>query len=142
MVFRIFISTSFLFRIKGKTFLFRTKGKKGHLDENEFRRYYGNFLESVTLKVACLGVYSKFCFSIYEANWQQHFERYLTVEDFTEIDQHMCEGTWKTWSNENQRRCMENYQLHKTPSLHLEEHCTVIEDDILLILHPPFSPSF
>ena len=31
--------------------LFRTNGKKEHLDENDFRRCYGNFFESVTLKV-------------------------------------------------------------------------------------------
>ena len=40
--------------------LFRTSGKKGHLDENDFPYYYGNFFESGILKVTWSQLYSKF----------------------------------------------------------------------------------
>ena len=37
----------------------------------------------------------------------------------------------KIWK-EHRRKCLQNYQLHKNPSLHFKEHCIKI-DDISLI---------
>ena len=76
-------------------------------------------------------VWSSFS-TIYESPWQHHFERLLVVENVMDMDQHMCwifhqdlserheteidKGTWK------------KYQLHKSSSVHFEEHCTILDN--------------
>ena len=51
--------------------LFRTNGKKGHLDENRFRRCYGNFF------------------------WKWHSESYLITAMFR-VPSQQLRGTWTT----------------------------------------------
>ena len=65
-------------------FLFRINGKKEYLDENDFYQCYGKFL-----KVTWLQLRSKFSLKL-RGKLAIAFERYFTVEDFTDMDQHMC----------------------------------------------------
>ena len=68
-------------------FLFRTNVRKRYLDESDFHHCYGNFLESVILKVTWSHLCSKFLLNNYEAHWQEYFERDPKVENFTDKDQ-------------------------------------------------------
>ena len=47
------------------------------------------FFESAILEVTWPELFLKFVFSNSKANWQQHFKRLLTVEDFTGMDWHL-----------------------------------------------------
>ena len=80
-------------------FLFRNNCKKEHSHENDFFHSYDNY----SVSVLTMG-----------------FERHLTVEDFTDMDQH----SWKISWNGDGSRCLENYQLHKNLSLFFKEHFT------------------
>ena len=94
-------------------FSFSNKRQKAHLDENDFHHCYGNFFRIAILKVILSQLFSK-----------QHFERHHTVEDFMDLDQDRCEFFHQDLSKHNQTKVLENYQLHKNPSVHLKEHCT------------------
>ena len=67
MVFRVFIFI----------FLFKANGKKGHLDENYARHCYSN------LKVPFWNFLDND-----GSQWEEHFERHPTVENFAGMDQH------------------------------------------------------
>ena len=49
-------------------FFFRTNGKKEHSGENDLRYSYGNYFESVIIKVIWYQLFSKFFLNIYEAH--------------------------------------------------------------------------
>ena len=63
------------------------------LDENSFHHCYGIFF----LKVSCRNYLikllettcSKLFYSNYKTIWQRYLKRYITVEDFTDMDHHM-----------------------------------------------------
>ena len=84
-----------IFRVSCFIFLFRTNCQKGHLDDNHFCHCYGDFLK-VTWSQLCL----KFILNNYKPHWQQHFERHLTVEDFTDMDQHSSDNSFLGSYNE------------------------------------------
>ena len=60
------------------------------LDQNDFRRYYGIFFESTSLKLLDDSCSKFFCIS-YHALWQRHLKRYITVEDFMDMDHHISQ---------------------------------------------------
>ena len=89
-------------------FLFRTNGKKGPLAGNGFRHCYGNTFQSAILKI----VWSKLCLKFlpknYDAHWQQQFERYLLVKDFTNIGQDMCQFFHQDLSRHHEMKITED----------------------------------
>lgn len=78
-----------VFRVFFFILLFMTNGTKEHLDEKNFRHCYGNFFESAILKVkwSQLNPFSEISRHI---DWQQHFEKHPTVNDFMDMDQEKC----------------------------------------------------
>ena len=59
------------------------------LDENDFRYGYGNYFKSAFLKVTDIS-----CFQSSQqlrGTLTTAFERHLTIEDFTGMDQHTCQ---------------------------------------------------
>ena len=109
-------------------FIFRLElTVREQLDENNFRRSYGIFFES-TIWTYLIKPCSKFFRNNYKTLWQRYLKRYITVEDFTEMDHHM-----KIPLNENRPRCLELYDFHNNPSLLFEEHCTKTFHLLLII---------
>ena len=101
-------------------FLFRTNCKKDYSDENYFPHCYGNFFELEKLQGTLTSAY-------------------LAAENFTDMDELMCQFflgyTWnKIWW-----RYLENYQFHKNPSLYFEEFWIKIEMTFHLSLYASFS---
>ena len=55
-------------------FLFKSNGKKEHLDENNSRHGYGNYVKSAALKVSWFQLCSTFFLNNYETHWQRHLK--------------------------------------------------------------------
>ena len=76
------------------------------------------------LKVTWSQLCLKFALNNYKPHWQQHFERRLTVEDFTFADD------YETNTDEGVCKII---TCKKKPSLHFKEHFSNMEDGIALI---------
>ena len=60
------------------------------LDQNDFRHYYGNFLESTILKLPDY-IYVENSFATITSPLTTAFERHLAIQIFTDIDHHRCQ---------------------------------------------------
>ena len=74
-------------------FLFRNNGKRNKLDGNDFRLcYMVIFFESVIPKVLDYSYVQQL-----QGNLTTAFERHLSIENFTDMDQHRCWACNKTF---------------------------------------------
>ena len=120
MIFRLFIFIIL--------FLLKTNDEKRNLDESDFRYCYCNFFEchyesyaiTALFKVLSQELWSVLTTAFWKApyNWRFYGHGKTNVLILSWRLQ-------KTW-NENQRRCLEHYKLHKNMFLHFEQHCTKI----------------
>ena len=58
------------------------------LNENDFRHWYGTFFGSAILYYL-IKPCSKFFYNNWKTLWQRHLKRYITAEDFTDMDHHI-----------------------------------------------------
>ena len=88
-----------VFRVFIFIVLFRINIRKGYLDESVFRHCYGNFFESVILKVTWSQLCLKFLLKNCEAHSKQHFEEILQWKILRTWIK-TCANTFiKTWTN-------------------------------------------
>ena len=65
------------------------------MNENNFRYYSGNFFPKVLFQKYLITAMFKFLSQKLGGNLTVTFERHLTIEDFKDIDQHMCQACTK-----------------------------------------------
>ena len=79
-------------------FLFRSNGKREQVNENDYRRYYGNFFFlKVSFQKYLITVIFKILSQQLRRTLTVAFERQLTIEDFTDMDQYRCRACTKTF---------------------------------------------
>ena len=69
-------------------FCFRNNGKREQLNENNFRRCYGNFFPKASFRKYLIAAVFKVLFQQWRGTLTTVFEKYLTIEYFTDIDHH------------------------------------------------------
>ena len=111
MVFRIFV---FIFCLETMV--------REQMHENDFHHYYGNFFESIILKRPHHShVQSSFAAIIWKFDniWKTSYRWKFYGPGSSSVPILY----WLKSLNENQQKCLENYNLHKNPSLLLKENC-------------------
>ena len=91
-VFSFFFSLFFFF------FLKKNNGKIEQLDENNFRRCYGNFFLKVSFQKYLITAMFKVLFQQLRSTLTMAYERQLTFEDLTDMDQYRCQACTKTFN--------------------------------------------
>ena len=86
VVFRVFIF-----------FLFRINGKREQLNESNFRCCYGNFFPKVSFRKCLITAMFKVLSQQLQGTLTAEFEKHLTIEDFTDMDEERCRSCTKTF---------------------------------------------
>ena len=67
------------------------------MDENDFRRCYGNFFSKVSFRKSLITTMFKVLSQQLRDTLTTAFERHPTIEGFTDMDQHRCQDCTKTF---------------------------------------------
>ena len=78
-------------------FLFRNNGKREQLDGNDFRRCYGNFFSKLSFRKYLITAMFKVLSQQLRGTLTKAFQRYLIIEDFTDVGQRRCRACNKAF---------------------------------------------